>query len=89
MQDVFKVKCDKCGIDANEIGVRWSEVSNCNLCYECLTSDLEIVIAKVLSPQSWQAQDTHCDTKAKKKRREASLDYAKRVIAAIEEFKNG
>jgi hypothetical protein len=42
-------------------------------------------VAKVLSPTSWQALNTKCDTKAKKKRREASLDYAQRCIKAMRE----
>lgn len=42
-------------------------------------------VARVLSPQSWQALGASCDTKAKKKRREASLDYAPRVIKAMRE----
>lgn len=42
-------------------------------------------VAKVLSPQSWAALNTPCDTKAKVKRREASLDFAKQAIAAMRE----
>ena len=42
-------------------------------------------VARVLSPQSWQALGTACDTKAKKKRREASLDYARRCILTMRE----
>lgn len=42
-------------------------------------------VAKVLSPNSWESLNTSCDTKAKKKRRVASLDYAKRCIEAMRE----
>lgn len=42
-------------------------------------------VARVLSPQSWQALNTPCDTKAKKKRRAASLDYAAKCIAVMRE----
>ena len=42
-------------------------------------------VARVLSPQSWQALGTPCDTKAKKKRREVSMDFARRCIQAMRE----
>lgn len=42
-------------------------------------------VARVLSPNSWQVVETKCDTKACKKRREVSLDYAKRCIEAMRE----
>lgn len=42
-------------------------------------------VARVLSPQSWEALNTPCDTKAKKKRRESSLDYARRCVQAMRE----
>lgn len=40
-------------------------------------------LARVLSPQAWQALNTPCDTKAKKKRREVSLEYARMCIEAM------
>lgn len=42
-------------------------------------------VAMTLSPQSWASFGIKCDTRAKKRRREASLDYAKRVIHVMKE----
>lgn len=50
-----------------------------------MTHEMIERVARILSPQSWQALGTSCDTKAKKKRREASLDYAKRCILVMRE----
>lgn len=51
-----------------------------------LTDEMIEKAARVLSPGAWEGLDTGCDTKAKKTRREASLDFAKRAILATGAF---
>lgn len=50
-----------------------------------MTHEMIERVARVLSPQAWQTLGTSCDTKARKKRREASLDYARRCVLAMRE----
>lgn len=41
--------------------------------------------AKILAPMSWNTLNTNCDTKTSKKKREQSLEFSKRFIAAMRE----
>jgi len=40
-------------------------------------------MARELSPMSWAALNTKCDTKAKAKRRAASIEFARKCICAM------